>query len=97
MGNMIEESITNANNKSIAFPTPINSKDITEGQMKAMVDNVKDMDWVFAEDQFDSEGKQNSQWLDYCAMNAYGVKHNQEAGKYEDLRVLEMKNNEPYE
>lgn len=64
MGNMLDragESAAAEGGKSAAgFPNPINYKDVTEDQKKAMVDSVKELDWVFAEAQFDEDGKQNS-------------------------------------
>lgn len=61
---------------SIAWPNPITFKDVTEGQKDALVDKVKDLDWQY--DDYFENGDKNPRWLDYCALNAFAVKHNGE-------------------
>ena len=60
----------------MALPDPMNVEIISEDQKKAMVDQVRNIDWVFAKDKFDKDGKLNKYWIDYCAMNAFAVKVN---------------------
>lgn len=53
------------------------------------------MDWVF--DEYNEDGEKNPYWIDYCAMNAFAVKHNEKKGEFEDFRILENKSNQAYE
>ena len=55
---------------------------------------MKNWDWEY--DRYHAEGVPNPNWVGYCAMNLFAVKHNADSGEFEDFRILEKKSNDMF-